>query len=712
VDSILCLALSNAVMATLLAALVAVLTRFCRRPAVRHALWLLVLLKLLTPPLLSLPVLGPRMPEVDSPHDETVDAFAEELPSITEPPQPMEAISEPSEQSAPLPSEPSAPSWTAADVLMPVALALWLGGSLVWWTIAGVRLARFHRLLHQARIAPVEVQQQARRLAVLLGLCRCPPVLFVSAPLSPLLWALGFAPRLLIPSTLWQRLTAKQQDTLLAHELAHLRRRDHWIRRLEFVVLGLYWWHPVAWWARRRLQEAEEECCDALVVALLPDAAPAYAAAMVETVAFLAQTRAASLLGASGAGQVPLLKRRLTMILSETPSRRPTRAGFWIVLGMGALLLPLAPGAAKPDASEPESPQETKRQAADTGRDLMNDPGVDPHLKLHVLAAGMQNCLACHAAQTVHERDLQRKPQSWQEAHDEIIRLMDEVRSRQAQLREAANRLPAIAPPDRAEEIEKLKDEIELLKLQVRLKQAHLRSTNTQQAEAGRRYEGLLQTNRKAPGSIPIDDVMAAETKYKTLEAEIEVKEVELQEALVRLKQAERRLARLQPKAERPTQPTPQKAASGDSVTAPEKPYFHNFGTVKQGTILKHRFPVKNANDYPIRINRVRTSAGCLMARAEKEKIPPGEEAMIDIELDTGRFQNTKAFTVWVDLQEGRWVMPAIFRVVSEPQPPATAAGTSNQDKQAQLRELESKVEKLMKEIHDLRREMQPEKKP
>ena len=48
-------ALSNAVMATVLALLVAALGRACRRPALMHGLWLLVLLKLVTPPLVEWP---------------------------------------------------------------------------------------------------------------------------------------------------------------------------------------------------------------------------------------------------------------------------------------------------------------------------------------------------------------------------------------------------------------------------------------------------------------------------------------------------------------------------------------------------------------------------------------------------------------------------------------------------------------------------------
>jgi hypothetical protein len=416
---------------------------------------------------------------------------------------------------------------------MPLVFAVWLAGSFVWWMLAAVRLRKFQRLLCQARPATADVQEQARRLAVLLGMRRCPPVAFVSAPLSPLLWALGLSPRLLLPSELWPRLGSEQQDTLLAHELAHLRRGDHWIRHLELLVLGLYWWHPVVWWARRRLQEAEEECCDALVLAALPDAASAYAAALVETVTFLSQSRAAALVGVSGAGQVPLLKRRLTMILTETSARKPSRLAFWIIMGLGALLLPLAPGAAKPEGSEPERPAEPAPRQADQQRDLL-------------LAHGVQSCTNCHAAQSVHAGELLQKPQSWKESHDEVVRLWDEVSRRQAQFREAAQRLPAAAAPDRSEEIEKLKDEIELLKLKVQLKDARRTGTQAKIREAKRRYDLMEETNRRTPGAIDKDRMMDVWLTFTDLRADAAVQDIEWKEATVLLQQAERRLARLQ----------------------------------------------------------------------------------------------------------------------------------------------------------------------
>ena len=36
---------------------------------------------------------------------------------------------------------------------------------------------------------------------------------------------------------------------VLAHELAHVRRRDHLVRWLEWLACVAFWWNPVAWWA-------------------------------------------------------------------------------------------------------------------------------------------------------------------------------------------------------------------------------------------------------------------------------------------------------------------------------------------------------------------------------------------------------------------------------------------------------------------------------
>ena len=74
-----------------------------------------------------------------------------------------------------------------------------------------------------------------------------------------------------IPAGLLERLDDATLDSVLRHELIHLRRRDAWRRRLEIFVLSLWWWLPTAWIARRQLRELEELCVDAAVLSANPD---------------------------------------------------------------------------------------------------------------------------------------------------------------------------------------------------------------------------------------------------------------------------------------------------------------------------------------------------------------------------------------------------------------------------------------------------------
>jgi hypothetical protein len=165
---------------------------------------------------------------------------------------------------------------------------------------------------------------------------------------------------LLLPAGLWPKLDNQQRAALLLHELAHWWRGDHWIRVLELATTCLYWWHPVVWWARRELHEAEEQCCDAWVVWALPGAARSYALALVETLDFLSEARPALPAVASGVGQVPDLRRRLTMIMRGSVPRRLGWCGFLSVAGIGAVLLPLLPTWAQ-DGPAPEQPPKIER---------------------------------------------------------------------------------------------------------------------------------------------------------------------------------------------------------------------------------------------------------------------------------------------------------------------------------------------------------------
>ena len=76
---------------------------------------------------------------------------------------------------------------------------------------------------------------------------------------------------------------------ILAHEIAHLRRRDHWVRVVELFVSTLHWWNPLVWAIRRKLHDTEDLCCDSWVCWMFPKSAPRYAEVLLQVAESAAQ---------------------------------------------------------------------------------------------------------------------------------------------------------------------------------------------------------------------------------------------------------------------------------------------------------------------------------------------------------------------------------------------------------------------------------------
>ena len=196
-----------------------------------------------------------------------------------------------------------------------------LGAGLTW-VLMFRRMRALTHLIGQTRPGPPRLEREVQAFARELNLRSVPQVRVVDGCIPPMVWTHGRRSAMLLPKRLLARLNDDQRATLLVHELAHLRRRDHWIRWLEMVAVGLYWWHPVAWWARREIQDAAEQCCDASVASTLPGKTRVYAQALLDTVDFLAGAPPVAPATASAFGQVRRLRRRLKAILSGNRARR------------------------------------------------------------------------------------------------------------------------------------------------------------------------------------------------------------------------------------------------------------------------------------------------------------------------------------------------------------------------------------------------------
>lgn len=65
-------------------------------------------------------------------------------------------------------------------------------------------------------------------------------------------------PRVYLPSALRE----KEMNYIVAHESAHLKRKDHWWKALGYLLLCIYWFHPLCWAAYALFCKDIELACD------------------------------------------------------------------------------------------------------------------------------------------------------------------------------------------------------------------------------------------------------------------------------------------------------------------------------------------------------------------------------------------------------------------------------------------------------------------
>ncbi len=244
---------------------------------------------------------------------------------------------DPAQIEAPPAREPARSKWSiltsVAKRLGPWIAAAWLAGSIALGFGQVRRIDRFRRRVREATPAPGWLVEEAERVGRRLGVS-VPAIRVLPSLGTPLLWCLG-RPVLLVPDDLLESLDRGRWPAILAHELAHLRRLDPWVRRLELLAGLVWWWNPLYWHTRRRLDFEAELACDAWVLWALPDDRLTYAESLIQigSSKFLAATPAPSL---GVAGSARSFERRLTMILGDRVACRVPAPGL-----VGAALLTL-----------------------------------------------------------------------------------------------------------------------------------------------------------------------------------------------------------------------------------------------------------------------------------------------------------------------------------------------------------------------------------
>jgi beta-lactamase regulating signal transducer with metallopeptidase domain len=353
----------------------------------RYLLWLTVIAKCLTPPMVTvdLPVLPfealmtpPPQTAVES---EAPTGRADFGPSI-EAPQP---------QTRPFPQvDVSASQVLIRDVREQRRVVPFnLRQSLVfaWILITGMLLIRVatrmwttHRRLRKSCWpADAETCNTVAALAETLGMKRPPRVRLADSAAQPFVWG-WLRGDVYLPLLFSRSGTVEQRKAILTHELAHVLRWDAAVNHIQNVLQAVFFFHPLIWWANRMIRQEREKCCDEIVLSASGTSPKVYCEAIVNMLAGEYASRH-STPALAVTGSTRNIKERITTML--TPNRkfrcRPSRAAVATMLFVAACVLPTAlvvKTRADNVASQEQSEKADAKKATDSSNTKTRDNGT------------------------------------------------------------------------------------------------------------------------------------------------------------------------------------------------------------------------------------------------------------------------------------------------------------------------------------------------
>ncbi len=165
-------------------------------------------------------------------------------------------------------------------------------------------------------------------------------------------------PVILVPAGMLAGMPADQVETILLHELAHIRRGDYWINLLLHITDALFFFNPALRWLSGQIRREREACCDDMVLLHTPDRT-AYLEALVAFKERMVGARTEAYAVRLTGEKNPLLSRVLRMLTKEnktlnTMEKTILSMGLAAVITIG--LLSMKPAPAPAAVPKPQSP--------------------------------------------------------------------------------------------------------------------------------------------------------------------------------------------------------------------------------------------------------------------------------------------------------------------------------------------------------------------
>ena len=90
----------------------------------------------------------------------------------------------------------------------------------------------------------------------------------------------AFKPIILLPVGMVNKMNPEEVESILAHELSHIVRKDYLFNMIQSIVESLLYFNPGVWWISAVIRSERENCCDDLAIEMCGDSLT-YARALV-----------------------------------------------------------------------------------------------------------------------------------------------------------------------------------------------------------------------------------------------------------------------------------------------------------------------------------------------------------------------------------------------------------------------------------------------
>jgi beta-lactamase regulating signal transducer with metallopeptidase domain len=201
------------------------------------------------------------------------------------------------------------------------------------------RIARSYlsiiRLRRRFGFVPSEQRERVQRLAEIFGIRRSVRV-FTSRLVSVPMTIGSFRPVIVLPPDLTRNFTMAEFESVIAHELAHIKRWDYLTNLLQRLVQALFFYHPAVWFIGKQMMIERELACDDWAVKTCEPRR--YAGCLTKLVELVSESKTF----AAAAGIIfgkHVISRRVEMILNRDRNATTAVSKSALVYAIGLALM-------------------------------------------------------------------------------------------------------------------------------------------------------------------------------------------------------------------------------------------------------------------------------------------------------------------------------------------------------------------------------------